>query len=185
LVDDVLSNPATKVSTKDPYLWMWQLFAEPESPDDLYDFWISVVDEAESNMRQFTRETAHNTVVTAGYSYLQAIFGINVLEAYADLKRAFRISNDKDFNLLLICDEARILCDISAIDGKIIPTDLDFNPEREVRPPTETNYPLFSNFQAFRRVLRYLILAQLRSESLAYSSNQDNAVSKRSRTIHG
>ena len=63
-------------------------------------------------------------------------FGRDVCEAYANLKRAFGIFNDKDFTLLLICDEARILCDISAIDGKIIPTDLD----SEIRSPTETPY---------------------------------------------
>jgi hypothetical protein len=166
---------------------MTQLFAEPESPDDLdrYNkFWKSVVDDAERSLRDVT-QTAHSKIPIAEYSYLRAIFGGKVLNAYADLKQAFRISKHNDFNLLLICDEARILCDILALDGQIIFTDLNFNPEKEVRSPAETNYPLFSNFRAFRRALRYLMLAKLRAESHLYISNQDNPVSKKHWTIHG
>jgi hypothetical protein len=123
---------------------MWKLFAEPESSEDLkrrQSFWDGVVDEAKRDMRTYTDRTRSSDLVAAAYSYLRANFGTDISEAYANLKQAFGVIDDKDFNLLLICDEARILCDISAIDGKIIPTNLDFNLEREIQFLTETNYP--------------------------------------------
>jgi hypothetical protein len=161
---------------------MWQLFAEPEYSEDLrrrHTFWGDVVGEAKRDMQRYTQRTRSSTLVSAAYSYLRANFGADLDEAYANLKQAFGVVNDKDFNLLLFCDEARILCDISAIDGKIIPTDLDFSPEREIREiqfPTQTNYFPFSNFQALKQALRYLSLAQSRSESL-------DTVSVKRRTI--
>jgi hypothetical protein len=128
---------------------MWQLFAEPESSEDLercQSFWNDVVRDARSELQTQAHATRNTPLVPVAYSYLRVKFGRDVREAYANLKRAFGIINEKDFTLLLICDEARILCDISAIDGNIIPADLDFNLEREIRSPTETNYPPFSNF---------------------------------------
>src|ERR1700737_4043077 len=164
-----------KVGTTNPYLWMWQFFAEPESSEDLerrQSFWDNVVQEAESDMQTHACATRNTNLVDVAYLYLRANFGRDVCEAYENLKRAFGIFNDKDFTLLLICDEARILCDISAIDGKIIPTDLD--PE-EIRSPTETHYPQFSNFQAFRRALRYLMLAKSRAEPGTHHPNQNDS----------
>jgi hypothetical protein len=182
LVDDVL-NHGSKVSNTDPYLWMWQFFAEPESCDveRRRSFWDKVVHDAEKGMQKHAQATQVTKLVDVAYSYLRANFGRDISDAYASLKRAFGIVNGKDFNLLLICDEARILCDISAIDGKIITTDLDldFDPETETRRPTETNHPPFSNFRAFRRALRYLMLARSLAEPFTHLPNQRDAVSSR------
>ena len=144
LVEDILCNHPTRVSDRDPYLWMWDIFAEPESSEDkeqCENFWANVVNAATEMMKKEACETKNTGLVNAAYSYLRAMYGTAVRDAYANLKQAFRIFSDKDFNLLLIFDEARTLCDISAIDGKIIPSEFDFNPEISNRVSHLHNFP--------------------------------------------
>ena len=182
-----LSNHANRISSADPYLWMWEIFAEPGSPEDeelCGDFWESVVDSAEIMMKKNIHQTGNAGLINSAYSYLRANFGTEVCKAYTNLKQAFHISSDKDFNLLLICDEARRLCDISAIDGKIIPAELDFDPDMKSQSSIETAYLPFSNFLAFRRALRYLKLAKSASDiSTSISSPKDNASSRKRQAI--
>ena len=68
--------------------------------------------------------------------YLAEKYGQELRDAYTKLKEAFNIVADKDFDLLLIFDEARYLTDTSAIDGKRIPTGVDHQElygERELK----------------------------------------------------
>ena len=181
-------NHGREVGQMDPYLWMWQFFAEPATSEDIVNrdqFWDKVIHEAGRELRK--QSLPENNLVNAAYAYLRAVFGAEVSHAYTSLKKAFGISNDTDFTLLLICDEARILCDLSAIDGKIIPTTLDLEPETR---PIQTDRPPFSNFRAFRRALRYLTLAaKSRGGKITDPPASELAVSKkrvhlRDRTEH-
>ena len=74
----------------------------------------------------------------AARSYLAVALGDQLREAYSKLKTAFNVMADRDFNLLLIFDEARYLTDTSAIDGKRIPAGVEVEDEsdmeREQRP---------------------------------------------------
>ena len=179
LVDQVLLG--REVSNTDSYLWMWQLFAEPvlsEDVDRRHNFWDKVAGEAKLEMKKLAC-TREGTPSIAAYEYLRVYFGREVFDAYASLKRAFGIIDDEDFNLLLICDEARILWDISAIDGKIIPTDFDLDLKMEIHRPKEANYPPFSNFWAFRRALCYLsLVGQSKALPATVLLKQKDAVSK-------
>jgi hypothetical protein len=68
--------------------------------------------------------------------YLAEKYGQELRDAYTKLKEAFNIVADKNFDLLLIFDEARYLTDTSAIDGKRIPTGVDHQElygERELK----------------------------------------------------
>src|SRR5947207_1394297 len=188
-VDNILSNDPSRVSSTEPYLWMWEIFAEPGSPQDeklCEDFWESVVKSANDMIKKNIRQTENTSLVSSAYSYLRANFGTAVRDAYTNLKKAFRISSDKDFNLLLICDEARTLCEISAIDGKTIPAELDFDPDMKTESSTETEYFPFSNFRAFRRGLSYLKLAKSPSDAPAsISLRKDKAPSRKRQVIAG
>ena len=127
------------------------------------------------------RKTRNTGLVASAYSYLQKDFGPHVREAYANLKLAFRISSDKDFNLLLICDEARTLCDVSAIDGQLIPDEYDY--ESQNRSFNQTKFFPFSNFQALRRGLKYLKLAKSRADRPSLSSRGRGASSKKRQAV--
>jgi hypothetical protein len=182
LVEDILCNHPTRVSDRDPYLWMWEIFAEPESPDDkkrCENFWANVVNAATEMMKKEARETKNTGLVHTAYSYLRAIYGTAIRDAYANLKKAFCIFSDKDFNLLLIFDEARTLCDISAVDGKIIPSEFDFDPETITNSPIYTAFPPFSNFRALRRAECYLTLAKSPSDPLTTNQKKSRASKKR------
>ena len=70
------------------------------------------------------------------YIYLTEKFNKNFCDVYIKLKEEFNIIIDKDFELLLIFDEARFLTDTSAIDGKRIPAGIDpqeLHGERELK----------------------------------------------------
>jgi hypothetical protein len=61
----------------------------------------------------------------AARRYLLEQLGSDLHKAYAELKEAFNIKDDRDFNMLLVFDEARDLVGTSAIDRKKkIPPDL-------------------------------------------------------------
>ena len=64
--------------------------------------------------------------------YLAQKFGTELLDAYESLKKAFNVVDDKDFDMLLIFDEARYLTDTSAIDGKRMPSHFDYQEEANV-----------------------------------------------------
>ena len=179
LVDDILSNHTDRLNQTNPYLWMWEIFAEPGSQDDEErgeKFWEGVISRAENMMN--SHKTRNAGLFASAYSYLQRDFGPQVCEAYANVKQALHISFEKDFNLLLICDEARILCDISAVDGKPIPAEFDFE-SAESSPLKQTRFFPFSNFRAFRRALKYLKLAKSRADKPSSSDHGKGVPSKK------
>ena len=80
----------------------------------------------------------------AARRYLAETFGAELRDAYNNLKMAFNIVTDGDFNLPLIFDEARYLTDTSAIDGKRIPAGVEVEDEPDMeheKKPSE--YILF------------------------------------------
>ena len=168
MVDDIVTNHRDVFDITDSYLWLWKIFAEPETPQEKErhrSFWDLVVKRTRDHMKSMANESAED-VVEAAHSYLQEDFGRNVGNAYAKLKTSFRISNDQDFTLLVICDEARILCDISAVDGHSIPTELEHDPVS-----AEQSSPPFSNFRALSRAFCYLQLVG----SQPYSDNGEES----------
>ena len=72
----------------------------------------------------------------AARKYLAATLGDQLRDAYNNLKTAFNVVADRDFNLLLIFDEARYLTETSAIDGKHIPAGVEAEADlqREQKP---------------------------------------------------
>jgi len=68
----------------------------------------------------------------AARSYLAGTLGDQLRDAYSKLKTAFNVVADRDFNLLLIFDEARYLTDTSAIDGKRIPAGVEVEDESDL-----------------------------------------------------
>jgi hypothetical protein len=90
--------------------------------------------------------------------------------AYCNLLAAFNVATgskeEHQFMLLLICDEVRSLCNVSARDGSRIPCGSHFNdrydPVGDVDPGTIKRF--YSNFRAFRRALRYLQLGKVMSK---------------------
>ena len=78
----------------------------------------------------------------AARKYLAVTFGDQLRDAYSELKTAFNVVADRDFNLLLIFDEARYLTETSAIDGKHIPAGVEAEADlqREQKP---SEYILF------------------------------------------
>ena len=73
----------------------------------------------------------HLASAEAARRYLSEQLGPDLHDAYAQLKETFNINVDGDFNMLLVFDEARDLVDTSAIDGKKIPSGVDFDQDRE------------------------------------------------------
>jgi len=63
--------------------------------------------------------------------YLAEEFGADLRSAYGELKKAFKVLTDKDFDVLFIFDEARYLTDTSAIDGKLIPVGAEYQDDSD------------------------------------------------------
>ena len=89
-VDNILSNHSNRVSSANQYLWIWEIIAEPGSPEDekrCGDFWESVVRSARKMMKDNIRQTENHGLVSSAYSYLRANFGSHVRDAYTHLKQ--------------------------------------------------------------------------------------------------
>ena len=59
-----------------------------------------------------------------------------------NLTKAFNVADDKDFDMLLIFDEARYLTDTSAIDGEHMPSNVEYQEEPNIdveKKPSEYN----------------------------------------------
>lgn len=71
--------------------------------------------------------------------YLAEELGADLRSAYSELKNAFEVVSDKDFDMLFIFDEARYLTDTSAIDGKLIPAGADYQEEPDSQGERKTS----------------------------------------------
>jgi hypothetical protein len=69
--------------------------------------------------------------------YLAEELGADLRSAYTELKKAFKVVIDKDFDMLFIFDEARYLTDTSAIDGKLIPAGAEYQEEPDSQKASE------------------------------------------------
>jgi hypothetical protein len=122
--------------------WMWEFFAEPSNSlteREVDKFWDEVISNATDIFR--TNFNTHRRYITVDYR--------NKLSAsYERLESAFKrwIPEDR-FTLILLFDEARRLCDISAYDGKNILNDDSYDEQghRISLPESETAF-MFSNF---------------------------------------
>ena len=136
--------------------WMWEFFAEPpnistEKQADM--FWDEVISNATDIFR-----TQFNTYMR----YITVDFRNKISARYEELESAFqRWVPDDNFTLILLFDEARRLCDISAYDGKKILGDDCYNEQghRISVPESETAF-IFSIFRALRRASRFTLLCE-------------------------
>jgi hypothetical protein len=135
--------------------WMWAFFAEPpnsltETKTDL--FWKEVISAASALFREHFHARSH---------YISVGYREKLSTSYDKLRSAFKRWTPEDFTLILLFDEARRLCDISAYDGKNILNEelYDEQGHRILRADSETAY-MFSNFRALRRASRYPLLCE-------------------------
>ena len=139
--------------------WMWEFFAEPANAKietTLQSFWRSVMDDATDKFKEyrgFGDESKGNAE-----NYLKGEYITGMSNAYNALQSTF-LRWIPHFTLILLFDEARSLCEISAYDGKRILDDSSYDQDGSRRSSSsmnETNYP-FTNFRALKRALRLLL----------------------------
>lgn len=164
--DELAINTGLDVSNLS---WMWGFFAEAQMHDEksrsqaesqqslrecVQNFWSSVDAHAEELFKEHSDQQNLET-------FLKTVYGRNMSQLYVDLRSIFArwISEPESFTLILLSDEARPLCEISAYDGKRL-VDKTFFDSDGVRDKStreiETDYP-FSNFRALKRALRLLL----------------------------
>ena len=151
------------------FSWMWDFFAEPsEGSSDLDNFCEKVVKDANKIADSIMDSRAGQGVAKAARDYLRGDWCVLLAAEYSELMAAFKVAKgseeEKDFMLLLVCDEARTLCNVSAKTGGRIPFSSPFNDRcADIDPDPGTIERPYSNFRAFRRALRYLQMAFLKS----------------------
>ena len=163
-LNDVASNADEKLKNKlgidvSSLRWMWEFFAEPANAEihtDLESFWRSVMDDATDKYKEY-----HGFGVDSkgnAESFLKGEYITGMSNAYNALQSTF-LRWIPHFTLILLFDEARSLCEISAYDGKRILDDNSYDQDGSRRSSSsmnETNYP-FTNFRALKRALRLLL----------------------------
>ena len=160
-LNDLASNADEKLKNKlgidvSSLQWMWEFFAEPANAEvetALESFWRSVMDDATDKFKEY-RGFGENSLGNAE-SFLKGeyITGMNNALQSTFLRWV------PHFTLILLFDEARSLCEISAYDGKRVLDDSSYDQDGSRRPSSgmnETNYP-FTNFRALKRALRLLL----------------------------
>ena len=122
--------------------WMWHFFAEAPNGlrSEVEQFWKRVTERADEMVLSHQFEAT--TYFTSEYAG-----SINIQSRL--LRKEFErwLPPNKKFSLILFCDEARSLCEKSAIDGKHMLDDSCYNEEgyRILREEEETKFQ-FSNF---------------------------------------
>ena len=152
------------------FSWMWEFFAEPcEGSSNLNNFWRKVTKEAQKIAESIRDSGANCGVAEAARVYLRGDWGVLLAAVYTNLMVAFKVAKGSEeeqaFMLLLICDEARTLYNVSAKTGSRMPSNSPFNDRSaDTDPDPGTIQRPYSNFRAFRRALRYLQMALLKSK---------------------
>ena len=150
--------------------WMWEFFAEPQKQTPKYQphkqlqlrvkkFWDQVVDDAAS---QFTDYLGRGPDQKGDpESFLKGDYVRNICKTYSRLQSTFSqwVSEPESFTLILLFDEARPLCEISAYDGLPLLDNSFFDPNGARHTlKVETKFP-FTNFRALKRALRLLLFS--------------------------
>jgi hypothetical protein len=134
--------------------WLWEFFAEPPDEDCLRLFWADVTNSINEEFRQ--RATGHKA-----HAYFVNRFRNDIQSAMRSFRECLALDevHDTSLDLLFMFDEARVLCEVEAMDGGPIldespladATD-SFNPAKDFR---RNPHASFSNFRALRRALRF------------------------------
>jgi hypothetical protein len=150
--------------------WMWEFFAEPQKQPQkrqsqeqlqlrVQKFWDQVVDDATSRFTAYLGRGADQKGDPE--SFLRGDYVRSICKAYSDLESTFSqwVTGSESFTLILLFDEARPLCEISAYDGHPLLDNSFFDPNgARNTSKVETKYP-FTNFRALKRALRLLLLS--------------------------
>ena len=139
--------------------WMWHFFAEP--PSELRK------ERHTSFGSKYLIKRANEILLSAignPHTFFSSGFPAAYRDAYKILEETFTLWCPIKFTLILLCDEARSLCEQSAYDGKPLPNENAYNEFGHASPTSGiyTTYP-YSNFRGLRRALRLLILNQANS----------------------
>jgi hypothetical protein len=150
--------------------WMWEFFAEPQkqprknqSQEQLQlrvqKFWDQVVDDATSLFTAYLGRGPDQKGDPE--SFLKGDYVRSICKTYSQLQSTFSrwVSEPESFTLILLFDEARPLCEISAYDGLPL-LDNSFFDLYGARNTSkvETKFP-FTNFRALKRALRLLLFS--------------------------
>ena len=133
---------------------MWGFFAEPpEGSRDLNNFWRRLSERPRGIAENVRDSREINGVAEAAKDYLRGDWGVCLAAVYTDLIVAFKVAKgteeEREFKLLLICDETRTLCKISKT-GSGIPFNSRFNDRfADADPDPGTIYRLYSDFHRF------------------------------------
>ena len=113
-----LQNSLGKIvdnGSKFEFSWLWEFFAEPPNENDLGDFWKEVIDSVTEQFRYMaTGKKAHKYFVNS--------FRNDIVMAMVSFKECLSLNNDvpTSLDLLFMYDEARVLCEVEALDGRPI-----------------------------------------------------------------
>ena len=150
----------------DDFGWMWDFFAENDDNDQLAIFWIQVTKKVDAVLKTIGSGSEAE-------AYLKGPkFAEYANDAYVSLRNALsRYSADPDFikkfTLLIMFDEAHILCEKSAMDGKCLINSTAYNElgERILPQVEESVYP-FSILRDVRRGLQLMLKAKILNADL-------------------
>jgi hypothetical protein len=141
------------------YRWMWDYFAEPTDKSELEGFWERVITTVGDVVAPYRSPDAAR-------DYYSARYGSDLTEAWKGLESSFSrlYKTEESLTVILMCDEARRLSQLSAADGSSIGSHDDFRihddtDQLDDAGPLDGLVP-FSVFCALRRALRFLCIAE-------------------------
>jgi hypothetical protein len=155
------------------YAWLWDFFADPRPvfATPCQEFWEAVQADTVTEFRNLRRASAKgkNSPTTCKWAstYLTTTYPDRVTEAHHNLQNSFRRlmgrRNGREQATLIVCfDEARFLCDTSALTKVEVRSRHNRTSlESMEKVDTGMSNVLYSNFRALRRALRFLKQGQL------------------------
>jgi hypothetical protein len=143
------------------YRWMWDYFAEPTDKSELERFWKRVIASVQDVVAPYRNANAARDYYSARYESDLTIAWKSLANSFGRLYKT-----EESLTIILMCDEARRLCQLSAADGSAIDnySHDDFRVHDETDQlddagPLEGLVP-FSIFRALRRALRFLSIPE-------------------------
>jgi hypothetical protein len=124
------------------YTWLWDYFAEPLESSNLQLFWQHVLMDAEETMKPYTTPNRAMRYFENAYTY-------QLRDTYQTLVQSFEaVGYQGEITLVLVCDEARHLCEMSAADGSPIHEEYDVfrgdDQQKSDKNAISGNVPFFS-----------------------------------------